>query len=133
MTTVVVPDASVVVAVLSERTLRAEAARTALAGSTLVAPSLLPYEVMQALRRLDIAGSLSADDATDAVRDLGTFPATLVPSDRLADRIWELRRNITAYDASYVALAEALRAPLVTFDQRLARAPGTRCAWVVPA
>jgi predicted nucleic acid-binding protein len=87
---------------------------------TLHAPHLLDLEVVQVLRRYTFAGELSSTRGLEALEDLAEFPITRYPHDLLLPRIWELRRNLTAYDAAYVALAEALAAPLVTRDAALA-------------
>ena len=91
---------------------------------TLHAPELLDLEVLQVLRRHWRAGSLSASRGEIAVADLNHLPVVRHPHGELVERIWQLRANVTAYDAAYLALAEALDAPLVTQDARLARAPG---------
>jgi predicted nucleic acid-binding protein len=87
---------------------------------TLHAPHLLDLEVVQVLRRYTFARELSSTRGLEALEDLAEFPITRYPHDLLLPRIWQLRRNLTAYDAAYVALAEALAAPLVTRDAALA-------------
>lgn len=95
----------------------------------LVAPHLIDSEVLQTLRRLERTGVISAAKATRTVERLGRLLLTRFPTDRLQSRIWELRHNLTAYDATYVALAEALDATcLLTSDERLGRASGVRCS-----
>jgi len=91
------------------------------------APHLLDVEVLSALRRVVAAGDASPERAGDAVTDLLDLPLERYPHDGLAPRIWALRANFSAYDAAYVALAEAITdggAPLLTADARLARAAG---------
>jgi len=91
------------------------------------APHLLDVEVLSALRRVVAVGDASAARAGDAVTDLLDLPVERYPHDGLAPRIWALRANFSAYDATYVALAEAITdggAPLLTADTRLARAAG---------
>lgn len=93
-------------------------------GESLHAPHLLDVEVAQVLRRYAAAGELTPERGREALIDLADFPVYRYPHDVLLPRIWELRHNVTAYDAAYVALAEALAAPLVTGDARLGSAPG---------
>ena len=91
---------------------------------TLHAPHLIDIEVAQVVRRYAAAGELDAERGREALADLADFPLLRYPHDLLLQRIWELRNNLTAYDAAYVALAEVLGAPLLTRDRRLAAAPG---------
>lgn len=93
---------------------------------TLHAPHLIDLEVAQVLRRYVQGGQMSAVRARQALDDLGALRLTRWPHDALLPRVWALRANLTAYDAAYVALAEALGAPLVTRDRRLATAPGVK-------
>ena len=88
---------------------------------SLHAPHLLDLEVAQAYRRAVYEGAVSAARAAEALEDLVLLDVFRYPHDRLLPRVWELRQNLTAYDASYVALAEALDCPLLTCDRRLAR------------
>lgn len=88
------------------------------------APHLVDVELLHALRRLTLSGDLSDDRAQDARTDFGELALTRYPHEPLADRAWELRHNLTAYDAVFVALAEMLATPLITCDARLAGAPG---------
>ena len=92
-------------------------------GESLHAPHLLDVEVAQVLRRYASAGELTPARGREALTDLADFPVHRYPHDVLLPRIWELRQNVTAYDAAYLALAETLAAPLVTCDARLASAP----------
>jgi predicted nucleic acid-binding protein len=91
---------------------------------TLHAPHLLDVEVAQVIRRYAAAGEIGQERGRAALADLADFPLRRYPHQFLLPRVWELRRNLTAYDAVYVALAEALDAPLLTRDRRLAAAPG---------
>ena len=92
----------------------------------LQAPHLLDVELLHGLRRLVMDGQLSEDRAADARDDFADLAVARYDHVALADRTWELRHSLTAYDATFVALAELLDAPLVTCDARLARAPGHR-------
>ena len=91
---------------------------------TLHAPHLLDVEVAQVLRRYVLRGELSEDRCRQALDLLAELPLRRHEHWPLLGRIWELRLNLTAYDAAYVALAEGLRATLVTRDRKLASAPG---------
>jgi predicted nucleic acid-binding protein len=91
-------------------------------GQTLHAPHLLDVEVAQVVRRYAAAGEIEPERGRAALVDLADFPVRRYPPALLLSRVWELRHNFTAYDAVYVALAEALDAPLLTRDRRLAGA-----------
>lgn len=91
---------------------------------TLHAPELLDLEVAQVLRRLVREGALSASRAEQAIQDLLDLRLTRYPHSVLLPRIWQLRHNLSAYDAAYVVLAEKLGATLLTRDARLASAAG---------
>lgn len=90
------------------------------------APHLLDLEVAQVLRRYVARGELLEPRGREALELLAVFPLTRYPHGPLLGRIWQLRESLTAYDAAYVALAEALGVTLLTRDQRLARATGIR-------
>src|SRR5579875_2393785 len=105
----------------------------ALVGSDhLAAPHLMPVEAANIFRRASLAGEISADAASLAHADLLELRVQLFGYGPFAGRVWELRENITAYDAWYVALAESLGAPLATVDTKLSGASGPRCAFVTP-
>lgn len=91
------------------------------AGQTLHAPHLLDLEIAQVLRRYVRAASISADRGSEALSDFLDLPLTRYPHFVLLTRVWQMRHNLTAYDAAYLALAEALDAPLITRDRALAR------------
>ncbi|MGH7729157.1 MAG: type II toxin-antitoxin system VapC family toxin [Vulcanimicrobiaceae bacterium] len=93
---------------------------------TFHAPHLLDVEVAQVVRRYAAAGEIGAERGRAALADLEDFPLQRYPHGFLLPRVWELRQNLGAYDALYVALAEVLDAPLLTRDRRLARAAGYR-------
>lgn len=93
-------------------------------GETLHAPHLVDLEIAQVLRRYAVAGQISGVRGREALDDLAALRLRRWPHEPLIPRVWELRQNLTAYDAAYVALAEALDAPLLTRDRRLATAPG---------
>jgi predicted nucleic acid-binding protein len=90
------------------------------------APHLIDVEVIQVLRRFEQRGELSAARSLAALRVFEALPIRRFPHEPLLARIWSLRENCTAYDAAYVALAEALGAVLLTSDARLGRTPGLR-------
>jgi len=122
-----VVDASVLVMALADDGGEGAAARGRLRGETLTAPHLIDLEVASALRRLTARGALTERRASAALRDLSDLPLQRAPHAPLLPRVWALRGNLTPYDAAYVALAEALEAPLLTADRRLDKAPGPRC------
>jgi predicted nucleic acid-binding protein len=121
----IVVDASALLEALL-RTPAADAVERRLfdSGQTLHAPHLLDIEVAQVVRRYAANGEIDGDRGRAALADLSDFPLQRYPHDFLLPRIWELRSNLTAYDAAYVALAEALDAPLLTRDRKLAGATG---------
>jgi predicted nucleic acid-binding protein len=92
----------------------------------------MPVEAANILRRAAIRGDTSHDIAALAHVDLLGLTVDLFPYEPFAARVWELRTSVTSYDAWYVALAEALDAPLATLDEKLARAPGPRCNFLLP-
>jgi predicted nucleic acid-binding protein len=124
---VLVVDASILAVALADDGADGDGARVRLRGEDLVAPELLDLEVLSVLRAQMNAGVLDARRADLALNDLSAMPLKRAPHLPLLRRCWELRENLTTYDASYVALAETLDAPLLTGDRRLARATGPRC------
>lgn len=121
----IVVDASVVVEVLLQTNDGIVIAERLLdRRETLHAPHLIDVEVAQVLRRYVLRGEVHEERARQALDVLAVFPLTRYPHEPLLTRMWELRENITAYDAAFVALAEGLRAPLVTRDRRLGGVPG---------
>lgn len=120
----IVVDASALLEVLL-RTDASEAIEARLfSGETLHAPHVLDLEVAQVLRRYERAGDLVGGRAAEALDDLVSFRIERYPHHLFLPRVWSLRRNATAYDACNLALAEALDAPLLTRDRRLAGIPG---------
>jgi predicted nucleic acid-binding protein len=97
----------------------------------IVCPHLADSEIVHALRRQVLRKAVEDTAATRAIEVWAQLGMQRVGVSGLLARIWELREHLGAYDATYVALAEALAAPLVTADGRLARAPGTRCTITV--
>jgi predicted nucleic acid-binding protein len=122
---VIVLDASAVVALLLNGSAgRRVAEAIVLPSLSLHAPELLDIEVLQALRRYVRTGELTAERGGICVEALGQLDILRYGHADFAARVWALRENLTAYDAAYIALAEALDAPLLTLDARLATAPG---------
>lgn len=121
----IVVDSSVVIEVLLRSQTGLEIEERLLSPfEDLCAPHLLDLEVAQVLRRYCVSGDMSPERGKEALEDLSDMPITRYPHDIFLPRLWELRHNITAYDAVYVALAEALPATLLTRDKHLASAPG---------
>lgn len=98
-------------------------------GDLLFAPAHMDAEVVSALHALARHDAVLRDAIPDALRHLAEFPLRRVPLAPLLDRMWELRDNITPYDAAYVALAERLDGRLITCDSKLANASGVRCTF----
>ena len=123
----IVVDASALLEVLL-RTPAAQAVESRLFNpqETLHVPHLIDVEVAQVIRRYAANGEIDGERGGAALADLAVFPLHRYPHGVLLPRVWELRNNLTAYDAVYVALAEALDAPLITRDRRLANAAGHR-------
>ncbi len=121
----IVVDASIVIEILLQTDAGiAIAAQLLDRDEPLSAPHLIDVEVAQVLRRYVVRGELYAERARQALDVLAVFPLTRYAHEPLLVRMWDHRENLTAYDAAYVALAEGLRATLVTRDARLAAAPG---------
>ncbi|AKS41156.1 type II toxin-antitoxin system VapC family toxin [Wenzhouxiangella marina] len=125
-------DASVLVAALVDSGPAGQWAEQLLSSASLCGPQILPVETANILRRAELAGDLDATAASLAHHTLCALPMTLFDYEPLADRVWALRHNLTAYDANYVALAEALDCELATLDRRLAKASGPLCRFLLP-
>ncbi len=128
----VVVDASVLVAAVMDAGAPGDWARRVTAERHLLAPQLAPIEAGNVLRRAELAREISSLKATAGYRDIVDLPIELLDFEPFAPRIWDLRLNLTTYDAWYVACAEALAVPLATLDARLGRAPGPSCRFLMP-
>jgi predicted nucleic acid-binding protein len=128
----VVLDSSALAALLVDGGELGEWVAANVAGTVIAGPHLLVFETANVVRRQLLAGAIDHSTASLAHIDLVALPLRLWPYSVLAERVWELRESLSAYDASYVALAELLGGPVVTLDRRLARAHGPRCPVVVP-
>ena len=129
----IVVDASVLATALGDDNDDGRRARARLSGERLSAPELIDLEVVSVFRRLCAAGQLDQARADQALADLDALRLDRVLHRPLLRRCWELRHNVTVYDAAYIALAEIVDAPLVTADRRLASAPGATCVFEVLA
>lgn len=123
----IVVDNSVLISALVGAGRHGEACAERLRGEIIAAPALLDVEAANSLRGLVRGGRVSAEVASHALAALAEMPIQRVVHQRLLPRIWELRDNLTAYDAAYVAVAERLGSTLVTGDARMFRAPGLEC------
>jgi predicted nucleic acid-binding protein len=124
---VIVLDAGVLATALADDGVVGAAVRNRLAREVLAAPQLIDLEVASVFRKLVQTERLDADRAEQALDDLMVMPIRRASHTALLRRCWELRDNLTQYDAAYVALAEALESTLLTADARLARSTGPRC------
>jgi predicted nucleic acid-binding protein len=128
----IVVDSSVLVAALIDTGSRGLWAENILSVGSLHAPELAQAEVLNILRRLERAKLISTADANGARDDLMQLAIALFPFEPFADRVWALRHNLTSYDAWYVAIAEALKLPLATIDERLSRSTAPTCEFLTP-
>lgn len=127
-----VVDASTLVAFyVAEDPRRASVVTRLGAGDALFAPAHLDAEVVSALRKLSQTNVAVRTAVPAALKHLARFPIRRMPLAPLLPRMWELRENITAYDAAYVALAERINGALVTCDAKMAGASGPRCTFDV--
>ena len=127
-----VVDASPLVAATADMGAEGAWAEGVVRSGRLVAPHLALAEATNILRRLELAGKLGRMEAGAAARDLLLLELELVSFSPFAERVWELRANVTSYDAWYVAVAEELDLPLATLDRRLGAASGPRCRFLLP-
>lgn len=132
MTRLLVADASSLVALLTDDGPDGRWAAEKVWNSELHAPAILPFECANIFRRHQLAEIISVDQAVQAHADLLDLSIDLWPYQAIAERVWELRANLTSYDAAYVAVAEATSAAVVTLDRRIRRAPGVQCAIETP-
>ena len=122
-----VVDASVIAPVVADGGSDGTRYRQRLHSEQIAAPDLLRIEVLSVIRRQLQQRTIDAGQAEQAVTDLLDLPITVYPTAPLLHRSWQLRDNLTAYDACYIALAETLACSFLTADNRLSRAPGTTC------
>jgi predicted nucleic acid-binding protein len=127
-----VVDSSVLVAALVDTGPHGVWAEKVLATGSLHAPELARAEATNIFRRLERANLITTPEANAAQDDLMELDIDLFPFEPFADRIWELRHNVTSYDAWYVALAEALKLPLATLDEPLSKSNGVTCKFLMP-
>jgi len=129
----IVVDSSVIVAALLSTNDVGAWAEQVVGEESIFAPELICVEVNNILRRLERAKELSEQEANAAYADFMELGLHLHPFEPFAQRVWQLRHNVTSYDAWYVALAESLDLPLATLDIRLAGATGPSCQFVTPS
>lgn len=127
-----VVDASTLVAALVDTGENGLWAESLIASESLAAPELAMLESTNILRRLELAHVLAPLESGMAQRDLLRLDIQLFPFQPFAERVWELRLNVTSYDAWYIALAEALDCPLATLDTRMTSATGATCPFKYP-
>jgi predicted nucleic acid-binding protein len=127
----IITDASFLVIALGDDGAEGASARARLHGEDLAAPHLIDLEVTSVLRSALRAGRMTAPRASQALQDLADLDIERVVHTALLARVWDLRDNYTAYDASYIALAELFQAPLLTYDAKMARGAGARCTFEI--
>ena len=128
----VVVDSSALVASLIDEGADGTWAQGVLSSGPMLGPELVLVESSNIIRRLELAGNVTDSVAAVTHRNLVRLDVRLYPFAPFADRIWELRHNLTSYDAWYVAIAEMLDCPLITLDQRLSRSTGPTCEFITP-
>ena len=127
-----VVDSSTIVAALVDTGPHGVWAERVVENGALHAPELLRVEVTNVLRRLERAQEITTPEANAAYEDFMQLDVELFSFEDFSDRVWELRHDVTSYDAWYVALAEALDLPLATLDERLSKAKGPQCQFLLP-
>lgn len=127
-----VVDSSVLVAALVDSGTNGGWAENVLSSGALHAPEIARAEVANVLRRLERAKLITTPEANGAWDDLMQLEIALFSFEPFADRVWELRHNLTCYDAWYIAVAEALGLPLATLDERLSRSNVAACGFLTP-
>ncbi len=127
----IVVDASVLLHILLDAGLEQDVLRQTQEAGDLLAPHLIDQEILHAIRRQLLEKKISKQRAELAVADYESFTIDRKPVQHMNWRVWELRNNLTPYDAAYVVLAELMEIPLFTRDQRIARAPGHHAEIVV--
>jgi predicted nucleic acid-binding protein len=125
-------DASAVAALLLDSGPDGQWATQTVESGEIAAPALVTYETANVIRKHELAGQISPDQSAQAHADLFDLAIELWPHDLLATRAWELRMNLSIYDATYVALAEITDLTLITLDKRLAKAAGAKCRITTP-
>jgi len=129
----IVVDSSVLVAATIDDGPRGRWAERVIGVNSIHGPEIVLAETLNILRRLELANQVAGFEATSAYEDCMQLGIESYPFGPFADRVWALRNTLTAYDAWYVAVAEALDLPLATLDARLARAPGPKCRFLLPS
>lgn len=127
-----VVDASVLVSVLLDSGAAGHWSEEVVGAEFIAAPQLAIVETLNILRRLEAARQIQPLEAASAQSELQDLALELLPIRPFEHRIWELRHNLTCYDAWYVAAAEALQLPLATLDRRMIHASGPRCSFHLP-
>jgi predicted nucleic acid-binding protein len=125
-------DASAVAALLLDSGPDGQWVTQTIESGEIAAPALVTYETANVIRKHELAGQISPDQSAQAHADLLDLAIELWPYDLLAARAWQLRMNLSIYDATYAALAEITDLTLITLDKRLAKAPGTKCRISTP-
>lgn len=129
----IVVDSSVIVAALLSTNDDGAWAERVIEDGSLFAPELIRVEVTNIIRRLERSKEVTEQEANAAYADFMELDLYLHPFEPFSDRVWELRYNVTSYDAWYVALAESLGLPLATLDIRLALTKGPSCRFLTPS